>query len=183
MPAFKVVYLQFEICFSRALAACFSSANCESRSAGKSAEGAALQKNHKKIFHKPLDKRWERCIIKSKVRQGQTYERARIISTGKPNEDEGLGNKRKKRGYCIEGATEDEKTGCPQKWTRQKQASTKATRAKAGCPQRWTSNKKSVSTKADRAKASVSTKADRQQKQGVHKSGQSKNRVSTKADR
>ena len=79
--------------------------------------GAALQKNHKKIFHKPLDKWWERCIIKSKVRQGQTYERARIISTGKPNEDEGLGNKRKKRGYCIEGATEDEKTGCPQKWT------------------------------------------------------------------
>ena len=70
--------------------------------------GAALQKNHKKIFHKPLDKWQERCIIKSKVRQGQTCERARIISTGKPKEDEGLGNKRKKRGYCIEGATDDE---------------------------------------------------------------------------
>ena len=98
-------------------------------SEGKSAEGAALQKNHKKIFHKPLDKRRERCIIKSKVRQGQTCERARIISTGKPNEDEGLGNKRKKRGSCIDGATEDKKTGCPQKRTR---------------------NKNSVSTKADR---------------------------------
>ena len=129
-------------------------------SEGKLAEGAALQKNHKKIFHKPLDKRRERCIIKSKVRQGQTCERARIISTGKPNEDEGLGNKRKKRGYCIEGATEDEKAGCPQKWTRNKNSvSTKVDRAKASvrksghgkvrCPQKRT-RQKQASVKADK---------------------------------
>ena len=142
----------------------------------------ALQKNHKKIFHKPLDKRRERCIIKSKVRQGQTCERARIISTGKSNEDEGLGNKRKKRGYCIEGATEDEKIGYPQKWTRQKQGVHKSGQGKSKRSQRWTNNKKQVSAKADK-----------QQKKCVHKSGHGKARcpqkrtgqkqASTKADR
>lgn len=111
--------------------------------------GAALQKNHKKIFHKPLDKRWERCIIKSKVRQGQTCERARIISAGKPKEVEGFGNKRKKRGYCREGAKDKEKKRLQ-----------KRTSNKSKCPQKRTGQKQ-VSTKADRKQKQVSIKADR----------------------